>query len=92
MKSQQLTIRCLVITLFVLLFTVSCTTVDHQRMTSQQVKYQGTNKETLENIFDDLAINIATRFYNYKKNRVIKISLKRMSHNLPEEFPLKGYI
>jgi len=92
MKRQQLIIRCLVITLFVLLFSVSCTTVDYQRMTSQKVKYQETNKETLENIFDKLAINIATRFYNYKKNRVIKISLKRMSNNLPEELPLKGYI
>jgi hypothetical protein len=61
-------------------------------MTSQQVRYDETNKETLENIFDKLAINIATRFYNFKKNRVIKISLKRMSNNLPEELPLKEYI
>lgn len=67
MKRQQLLSRCLVITLFVLLFTVSCTTVDHQRMPNQQVKHDETNKETLENIFDKLSINIATRFYNFKK-------------------------
>lgn len=92
MKRQQLLSRCLVITLFVLLFTVSCTTVDHQRMPNQQVKHDETNKETLENIFDKLSINIATRFYNFKKNRVLKISLKKISNNLPEELPLKEYI
>ena len=92
MKRQQLIIRCLVITLFVLLFTVSCTTVDHQRMPDQQVKHDETNKETLENIFDKLSINIATRFYDFKKNRVLKISLKKISNNLPEELPLKEYI
>ena len=92
MKRQRLIIRSLIITLFVLLFTVSCTTVDHQRMPNQQVKHDETIKKTLENIFDKLSINISTRYYNFKKNRVLKISLKKISNNLPEELPLKEYI